>query len=53
VLIDGLKTAFDWVKRHYRIINCLSGCFLILAGVMMATGTLGRLLRLLQSGGIG
>ena len=53
VLIDGLKTAFDWVKRHYRIINCLSGCFLILVGVMMATGTLGRLLRLLQSGGIG
>lgn len=53
VLIDGLKTAFDWVKRHYRIINCLSGCFLVLAGVMMATGTLGRLLRLLQSGGIG
>lgn len=53
VLIDGLKTAFDWVKRHYRIINCLSGCFLILVGVMMATGTLGRLLGLLQSGGIG
>ena len=53
VLIDGLKTAFDWVKRHYRIINCLSGCFLVLAGVMVATGTLGRLLGLLQSGEIG
>ena len=53
VLIDALKAAFDWVKRHYRIINGLSGGFLILVGVLMATGTLGRLLGLLQSGGIG
>ena len=48
VLIDSLKSAFSWVKRHYRIINLVSGCFLILVGVMMATGTLGRLLRVLQ-----
>ena len=48
VLIDGLKGAFDWVKRHYRIINLLSGCFLILVGTLMATGLLGRLLRLLS-----
>jgi len=53
VLIDALKSAFDWVKRHYKTINCLSGGFLILVGVLMATGTLGRLLGLLQSGGIG
>ena len=52
-VIDALKAAFDWVKRHYRIINGLSGGFLILVGVLMATGTLGRLLGLLQSGGIG
>lgn len=45
VLIDALKGAFDWVKRHYRIINLLSGSFLIIVGVLMATGTLGRLLR--------
>ena len=48
VLIDSLKSAFSWVKRHYRIINLVSGCFLILVGVMMATGTLGALLRMLQ-----
>lgn len=45
VLIDALKGAFDWVKWHYRIINLLSGSFLIIVGVLMATGTLGRLLR--------
>lgn len=48
VLIDALTSAFDWVKRHYRIINLLSGSFLILVGILMATGSLGRLLRLLQ-----
>ena len=48
VLIDGLKGAFDWVKRHYRVINLLSGCFLVLVGALMASGLLGRLLRLLS-----
>lgn len=47
VLIDYLKSAFDWIKRHYNIINKLSGGFLILVGVLMATGTMGRLLALL------
>lgn len=48
VLIDYLKSAFDWVKQHYKIINTVSGILLILIGVMMATGTLGRLLNLLS-----
>lgn len=48
VLIDGLKGAFNWIKQHYGIINKLSGCFLIFIGILMATGTLGRLLRILQ-----
>ncbi|MBR4020325.1 MAG: sulfite exporter TauE/SafE family protein [Firmicutes bacterium] len=47
VLIDQLKGAFDWVKKHYAVINVVCGGFLILVGVMMATGTLGRLLALL------
>ena len=46
VLIDYLKTAFDWIKRHYRLINGISGGLLILIGVMMATGTFGRLMSL-------
>lgn len=49
VLIDSLKSAFDWIKRNYRVINGISGCFLILVGIMMATGTLGRLLAVLGS----
>lgn len=48
VLIDALKGAFDWVKRHYRVINLLSGGFLIVIGILMATGTLGSLLRQLS-----
>ena len=48
VLIDKLKSAFDWIKRNYRVINLISGSLLILVGVLMATGTLGRLLNLLS-----
>lgn len=48
VLIDRLKSAFDWVKANYRIINTVSGGLLILIGVLMATGLLGRLLNLLS-----
>lgn len=47
VLIDYLKSAFNWIKKHYQIINTVSGCFLVLVGILMATGTLGRLLALL------
>ncbi len=46
LLIDQLSNAFDWVKQHYRIINIISGSLLILTGVFMATGLLGRLLAL-------
>ena len=48
VLIDYLKSAFNWIKRNYTIINRISGCLLILIGIMMATGSLGRLLTLLS-----
>jgi len=48
VLIDKLKSAFDWIKRNYRIINIVSGSLLVVIGVLMATGTLGRLLSLLS-----
>ena len=42
VLIDRLKSAFDFIKRHYKEINIVSGVFLILIGVLMATGLFGR-----------
>ena len=47
VLIDYLKSTFDFIKKHYKIINIISGSLLVLIGVLMATGTLGWLLRLL------
>ncbi|MBR3929406.1 MAG: cytochrome c biogenesis protein CcdA [Clostridia bacterium] len=47
VLIDSLKNAISWIRRNYKIINLVSGSLLIVIGVMMATGTLGRLLGLL------
>lgn len=48
VLIDKLKSTFDFIKRHYRVINAVSGGLLILVGLAMATGMLGRLLTLLS-----
>lgn len=48
VLIDYLKSAFGWIKRHYAIINRVCGVLLIFIGILMATGTLGRLLALLS-----
>ena len=48
LLIDQLRTAFDWVKRHYRTINTVCGCLLIVIGVLMATGLIGRFLAILS-----
>ena len=48
VLIDYFKTAFQFIKRHYAVINTVSGIALIAIGVLMMTGTLGRLLSLLS-----
>ena len=47
VLIDYLKSAFNWIKKNYAYINAISGILLILIGVLMATGTMGRLLAVL------
>ena len=48
VLIDKLKGTFNFIKSNYEIINKISGAFLILVGLSMATGLLGRLLSLLS-----
>ena len=44
LVIDRLKDAFDVIKRNYRIINIVSGALLIITGVLMATGLMGRFL---------
>ena len=48
ILIDKMKSTIDWFKNNYRIINTISGGLLVVIGVMMATGTFGRLLALLS-----
>ena len=48
VLIDKLKSTFNFIKQHYSVINKVCGGLLILIGILMATGTLGRLLTLLS-----
>ncbi len=47
LLIDQLESAFTWVKAHYETINRVCGVLLIALGVLMATGMLGSLLRIL------
>ena len=47
VLIDYLKSAFNWIKKNYKVINIVSGSLLVAIGILMATGTLGRFLSLL------
>ena len=47
VLIDQLKGAFNWIKSHYDVVNKICGGILIIVGIAMATGWLGRLLNLL------
>ncbi len=47
LLMDRLKGAFDFIKKNYKIINMVSGGLLIIMGILMATGTMGRFLSLL------
>ena len=48
VLIDKLRGTFNWIKAHYDLVNKICGASLVLVGVLMATGTLGRLLAVLS-----
>ena len=48
VLIGKLKSAFDFIKKNYRIINLISGGFLVIIGILMATGLMGRYLSMLS-----
>lgn len=47
VLIDSLKSTFDFIKRNYRVINLISGGLLVAVGILMATGMMGYFLALL------
>lgn len=46
VLIDKLKSTFDFIKRNYRVINIISGSLLVIIGILMATGLMGRFINM-------
>ncbi len=48
VLIDKLKNAVQFIKRNYNLINLLSGSLLVLVGILMMSGLLGKFLSLLS-----
>ena len=47
VLIDYLKSAFNFIKKHYKVINTISGILLIIVGVLMAAGMFDKLMGIL------
>lgn len=46
-LIDKLKGAFQFIKRNYKTINIICGVLLILVGLLMMSGLMGKLLNAL------
>lgn len=48
ILIDKLKGTFTFIKKHYKVINTVCGVFLIVMGILMATGLFGEFLNLLS-----
>lgn len=43
MLIDFLKGFFSFIKRHYDIVNLISGLILIILGMLMATGVMDKI----------
>ena len=47
ILIDKLRGAFTFIKKHYKVINTVCGCLLVVIGVLMATGLFGKFINIL------
>lgn len=48
LLLDKLKNAFDFLKKHMRKIEIISGSFLLIIGILMMTGYFGSFIALLR-----
>lgn len=48
VLIDKLKSTFNFIKKNYKTINIISGGLLVLIGLLMMSGLLNKLMSLLS-----
>lgn len=44
ILIENLREAFKFIKKNYKVINLISGLFLIIVGIFMMTGYLNLIL---------
>jgi len=44
ILLDRMRGAFDFIKRNHRTVNVISGILLIVVGLLMASGLMGRIL---------
>ena len=44
LLLGQLSGAFNFIKRHYKVINIVCGIFLVIVGVMMALGWINKLM---------
>ena len=42
VMIDKLKSTFDFIKKNYKIINIICGVILLAVGVLMMSGLLNK-----------
>ena len=47
VLMEQLKSVFDWFIKHGQLVSAISGGLLIVLGILMMTGLLGKLLGLM------
>jgi hypothetical protein len=45
-----LAVVFQWVKRHFRLINVTSGLLLAAFGVLLLSGRLGQFSNAIQRG---
>jgi cytochrome c-type biogenesis protein len=43
VAFDRATTAFRWIRDRYLVVTAVSGCVLVLMGVLILTGELTRL----------
>lgn len=44
ILINKLKTVFDFIKKNYKTINNICGIFLIIIGILIALGIMNNIL---------
>lgn len=44
ILIKKINTVFDFIKKHYKIINNICGIFLVIIGILVVLGIMNKVL---------